>query len=188
MLRAVAIILVAIGLVVAVPNSPAPVALAGTGALVDSSGSAEPCWLAPVAAPVIDGYRPPPCRWCAGNRGLEYGSSVGAIIISPLSAHVAFDGFVAGNRYLTVAVGSGARRLHVTLGGLEPSTPQRALGSLIRRGDVVGHATGPVHLGVRVGGTYVDPTRWTEGPARVPILVPLDGTLRAQPPIGATCA
>ncbi|MDA3013997.1 MAG: hypothetical protein O3A89_00370 [Actinomycetota bacterium] len=186
MLRLGAVIAVVIGSVVAAPDIRDTVETSSS--IVNAPGTAQPCWLAPVAAPVIDGYRPPSCRWCAGNRGLEYGSTAGDPVVSPLSGFVAFDGGVAGERYLTVALGSGATRLQVTIGGLEATTPKRAAGSWIRRGDVIGRATGPVHLGVRVGGIYADPTRWTEGAARVPILVPLDGSPGARPPVGATCA
>ena len=39
---------------------------------------APSCLLAPpVAAPVVDPFREPPCAWCPGNRGIEYGPPAG---------------------------------------------------------------------------------------------------------------
>ena len=59
-----------------------PVAFGATlMAVVVSGGGAgaalRPCWWPPVSAPVIDPYREPACRWCPGNRGLEYGTRAG---------------------------------------------------------------------------------------------------------------
>ena len=39
---------------------------------------AAPCWRPPVAAPVADPFRKPPCAWCPGNRGIEYRTQEGA--------------------------------------------------------------------------------------------------------------
>ena len=39
----------------------------------------------PVSGVVVDGFREPACRWCAGNRGLEFSTDVG----SPVRAAVA---------------------------------------------------------------------------------------------------
>ena len=39
----------------------------------DRAVAAE-CWRPPVPAPVVDPFREPACRWCRGNRGIDYGT------------------------------------------------------------------------------------------------------------------
>ena len=73
------------------------------------------CWLPPVDAPVVDPFRPPPCTWCAGNRGLEYGTPSGVAVRAVAAGEVTFSGTVAGERYVVVRHADGRR---ATYGGL----------------------------------------------------------------------
>ena len=146
----------------------------------ETTRPSEPCWTVPVASAISDGFRPPACRWCPGNRGIEFASTPGEVILAPLSGRVAFDGEVARKRYLTISVIVGGSTLNVTLGGLDPATPVRQRGSPVARSEVLGAADGPVHLGVRIGAEYVDPSRWLVGSPYAPVLLPLDGSAPRQ--------
>lgn len=65
------------------------------------------CWREPVIGVVVDPFRPPPCPWCAGNRGLEYRTAPGGRVRSVAAGTVAFSGAVAGTRYVVVTLASG---------------------------------------------------------------------------------
>ncbi|NNE12796.1 MAG: M23 family metallopeptidase [Ilumatobacter sp.] len=145
--------------------------------------TARPCWRPPTSARIVDPFRAPPCSWCAGNRGLEYGTRSGQVIRAVSTGRVTFAGRVAGTAYVVVRHGDGRR---VTYGHLMTASFDR--GDLVARGQVVGRAAGRFHLGVRVGDRYVDPApligRW-ERRAR---LVPVDGTRpNPAPPARLRC-
>jgi murein DD-endopeptidase MepM/ murein hydrolase activator NlpD len=108
--------------------------------------------VAPVDAEVVDPYRPPQCVWCAGNRGLEYGTSPGVPVQAVRSGYVSFVGRVAGTGYVVVDIGGGLR---VTYGMVAPGPFRR--GDPVRAGEVIGITEGPLHLGVRRSTEYVDP-------------------------------
>jgi murein DD-endopeptidase MepM/ murein hydrolase activator NlpD len=106
----------------------------------------------PTDATVLDPFRPPPEPWLAGNRGIEYATAVGAPVTAIGPGVVSFAGPVAGRLVVTITHPDGLRSSYVDLGHLQVSR-----GELVRAGDVVGPARGPVHLGVRRGDTYLDP-------------------------------
>lgn len=110
-----------------------------------------------VDAPIIDGFRPPQCRWCPGNRGVKYGSAPGQTVTAVRSGYVSFAGRVAGVGYVVVALSDGRR---VTYGGVDPTRWQ--IGDPVHRGVVIGVAEGQVHLGLREGDRYLDPALLTE--------------------------
>jgi len=144
---------------------------------------ARPCWEPPVDAPVTDPFRPPACRWCPGNRGIEFGTPAGFRVRAVATGRVTFAGPVAGTFYVVVRHGDGRR---VTYANLD--RPAFDVDDLVVRGQTVGRTAGRLHLGVRVGGRYVDPTpmlgRWVFR-AR---LVPSDGGPgNPPPPARLTC-
>ena len=157
------------------------------GSTVVTSIQFQPCWQVPVAGPVLDGYRPPACPWCPGNRGIEYDSTAGEDVRAPVSGAITFDGQVGGQRYLTIGVGRGELAYKVTIGGLNFETSFHRIGEALSKGDLIGTAGGPVHLGVRVGGEYVDPGRWLDGPLFAPRLVPLDSSQGRHPRVRPSC-
>ncbi|MEO6570136.1 MAG: M23 family metallopeptidase [Ilumatobacteraceae bacterium] len=133
-------------------------------------GAAGPCWRPPTDAPVLDPYREPACRWCPGNRGIEYDTEPGAPVRAVTSGTVTFAGSVAGVAYLVV-IDPGGRR--VTYGRLRDI--RFALGEVIVAGVVVGSADRSFHLGVREGDRYVDPQPLLGRFVSRPRLVPIDG-------------
>ena len=70
---------------------------------------AASCWHPPVTAPVSDPFRPPACRWCPGNRGLEYDTTPGQSATAVASGRLSFAGSVAATTFVVIALGDGRR-------------------------------------------------------------------------------
>jgi murein DD-endopeptidase MepM/ murein hydrolase activator NlpD len=145
---------------------------------------APPCLYPPVAAPVVDPYREPPCPWCPGNRGLTYVPDPGTVVRAASGGRVTFSGSVAGKPYVVVDHGDGLR---ATYGGLTGSTWEA--NDRIDAGAIVGRSTGgEVHFGIRRGEQYVDPAPLLGRLVQRPRLVPTDGTAaRPAPPPRLRC-
>ncbi len=147
-------------------------------------GSAAPCWAPPVDAPITDPFRAPECRWCPGNRGVEYGTRAGAVVRAVAAGRVTFAGDVATVRYAVVEHADGRR---VTYGGLADVIV--AEGDRVVRGARIGTAAGLFHLGVREGEEYVDPEPFIGEWRGVTRLVPTDGSAPApSPPPRLVCS
>jgi hypothetical protein len=125
----------------------------------DGAVVAAPCWPPPVVAPVTDPFREPECRWCPGNRGIEYGTA-------------------AGTTYVVVRHADGLR---LTYGNLEPV--EVAQGDVVARGTRLGVTAGRFHLGLRDGERYVDPAPFLGVERRVVRLVPVDGSAANPSPL-----
>src|SRR6478609_7844994 len=110
------------------------------------------CWAPPVPAPVVETFEAPPCPWCAGHRGLEFGPTAGSPVRAVASGVVFFAGAVAGLRYVSVDQPDGLR---VTYGWLSSLTV--AEGDAVAAGDLVGHAGPRLMLTVRRDREYLDP-------------------------------
>ncbi len=132
---------------------------------------AGPCWHPPVSGPVVDPFREPPCRWCAGNRGLEYRVAAGSVVRAVAAGTVTFAGSVAGIGYVVVGHPDGRR---VTYGRLVQESVRR--GDTVVAGSRIGRASERFHLGVRIDGRYVDPAPLVGRVEGRPRLVPTDGT------------
>jgi murein DD-endopeptidase MepM/ murein hydrolase activator NlpD len=140
----------------------------------DVPALAGTCWRPPVAAPVADPFREPRCRWCPGNRGIEYATGTGDAVTAVTAGEVTFSGTVAGRTYVVIRHADGKR---ATYGNL--SDRLHAQGDVIATGAVVGHAAGAFHFGLRDGERYVDPAPFIGRLAGVVRLVPADGSAAA---------
>ena len=161
----------------------APRQLVAFGAIliltVGASGvvaAAAPCWRPPVLAPVADPYREPACRWCPGNRGLEYDTRTGTPVRAVAAGRVTFAGPVAGRRYVVIAHPGGWR---TTYGDLLVQRVER--GDPVVARSVVGLAGATFHFGVRDHGGYRDPAPLLGRLASHPRLVPQDGSAGRPP-------
>jgi murein DD-endopeptidase MepM/ murein hydrolase activator NlpD len=155
------------------------VAVAGSARPVD----AAPCWFPPVDARVTDPFREPPCRWCAGNRGLDYGVGDDVPVRAAASGRVEFVGTVVDVRYVVVRLANGWRH---TYGQLDSTSKQ--LGEAVLAGTAVGRASGNFFFGLRIGNEYADPAGWIGELRGRPRLIPLDGTIeRPSPPATPSC-
>jgi hypothetical protein len=174
--------------------------LLSTGILPTTLGGvAGDCLQPPVSGRVVAPYVAPACPYCPGHRTIDFASTLGEAVLSPVAGTVAFYGFVGGRLYITIDPRDSttfAPGMVVTVGGLllddvsaEGPNPRR--GDPVRRGERVGDAGGwPITLSVRRTspgenngvGQYLDPGpmlgRWRVS-AR---LVPRSGRWRSSPP------
>lgn len=117
-----------------------------------SPGVVVVIYRAPVDAPVIDGFRPPPRVGAPGNRGLEYATRPGTAVRAAAPGVVTFAGQVGRARHVTVLHPDGVRTSYSFL-----RTVAVRAGQQVERGDVVGTAGSSLHFGARIGVAYVDP-------------------------------
>jgi murein DD-endopeptidase MepM/ murein hydrolase activator NlpD len=106
----------------------------------------------PVDAPVVDGFRLPDGPYGAGNRGLEYATAPGDVVRAIGDGLVVFAGPVGGSDAVTVLHPDGLRSSYSYLADISVD-----LGQHVVRGEALGRAGETFHLGVRSGGTYLDP-------------------------------
>ncbi|MGH9224900.1 MAG: peptidoglycan DD-metalloendopeptidase family protein [Acidimicrobiales bacterium] len=122
----------------------------------------------PADAPVYDEFRPPPEKWGAGNRGIDYATAAGTPIKASADGEVSFAGQVGGELHVVLLHSDGIRTTYAFLDSIAVHR-----GDKVRQGQVVGHS-GPdgFHFGARIGKAYIDPrTLFDEGPPQV-FLVP----------------
>jgi murein DD-endopeptidase MepM/ murein hydrolase activator NlpD len=113
---------------------------------------AVPTFEPPVDAPVIDRFRAPEHPYGPGNRGWEYDTEPGAVVLAAGAGVVSFAGQVGGPLHVTVAHGGGLRTTYSFLSSVEV-----AAGARIARGERVGTADDTFHFGARLGDRYIDP-------------------------------
>ena len=130
-------------------------------ALCDASYGLAPCadfgtpLNLPVALSVIDQFRAPSCNWCSGNRGIEYRTEQGSVVLAVASGVASFVGNVAGTNYVVIKTSETSGNLLVTHGRLYSVSVES--GAFITVGQVIGVAGESLYIGVRVDGQYVDP-------------------------------
>ena len=63
----------------------------------------------PVDAPIVDHFRPPPAKWAAGNRGIDYGTVPGSPVHAAEQGVVEFAGQVGGTLHVVIRHPDGLR-------------------------------------------------------------------------------
>jgi len=106
----------------------------------------------PTNLSVIDQFRAPSCKWCSGNRGIEYRTEPGSIVTAAAGGIATFVGNVAGTRYVVVQTFG---NILVTHGRLQSVSVKS--GAVIAVGQTIGAAGESLYIGVRVNGQYTDP-------------------------------
>lgn len=138
------------------------------------SESAATPWVWPTGTRVVErGWEPPSDDYAAGHRGIDVPAALGTLTGAVDDGTVAFAGAVGGRTVVTVDHGDG---LVSTLDSVQPLV---AAGDAVRQGEPVGRVsvghcpavTPCLHVGARVDGRYVDPTRYLP-PAEWPVLLP----------------
>lgn len=130
-------------------------------------------WPLAGAVRVVAGFDPPGQTWGAGHRGIDLAARPGQSVLAVAAGRVSFAGRLAGRGVVVVDHGS----LRTTY---EPVDPLVAVGEQVAAGTVLGrlgsggHCGGScLHLGVKEGDRYLDPTLLIGGDA--------DTTLRLMP-------
>lgn len=145
--------------------------------VADTLAYATPCWTPALRGQVIDPYREPSCRYCAGNRGIEYRVGLDVRVRAVEAGRVTFSGSVAGTQYVVLEHANGWK---VTYGQLTHADVRR--GDRVGRGAVLGRASRTFFFGLRVDDRYRDPEPYLGRFVGRPRLVPIDGTMRRPPP------
>ena len=136
------------------------------------------CYIPPVDAQVTDPFRLPLCEFCAGNRGLEYGTASGQSVVAASAVVVTFSGVVAKTRYVVVTQDDGLR---ATYGRL--LTAAVSIGERVRAGSEVGTSSERFFFGLRTPDagrptSYLDPAPLLGQWRRASRLVPTDASPR----------
>jgi hypothetical protein len=144
-----------------------------TTSTASGAGAAAPSgsvvYRAPTDAPIVDHFRPPKAPWGPGNRGIDFATDAGAIVGAVGDGTVVFAGEVGGTMHVTVEHADGLRSSSSFLASILVGR-----GDHVRRGEALGIAAGPFHLGMRTPeGTYLDPEAVLSGSIRPSIhLIP----------------
>jgi murein DD-endopeptidase MepM/ murein hydrolase activator NlpD len=136
-----------------VPVAVTAVPVAVTAAV--PAGRDAGCLVPPTTASIADPFRPPPCPWCPGNRGLEFATRDGDEIVAMAAGTVTFAGMVAGVLYVTVehhpahqgSTSGHAPGLRSTYGRLGEALVRR--GDRVTAGQVLARAGGPTIVTLR---------------------------------------
>ena len=106
---------------------------------------------------VIDQFRAPSCKWCSGNRGIEYRTEPGSVVTAAADGIATFVGSVAGTNYVVIKTIKTIENnnLLVTHGRLRSVSVKS--GTVIAAGQAIGAAGESLYIGVRVNGQYTDP-------------------------------
>ncbi|MDQ1382143.1 MAG: hypothetical protein QOG65_3576 [Actinomycetota bacterium] len=135
--------------------------------------------LRPVLGRVVAGFRPPLTRYGRGHLGVDFAAPPGAAVRAVEAGTVVFAGRVGAARHVVVRDAQGRRVSYSFLASVRVRTGER-----VRRGEAIGttggtgthHDGGVLHLGLRIGDTYVDPMQLFVDSVGAPIgvhLVPL---------------
>lgn len=139
---------------------------------------AAACLLPPVDAPVTRPFDAPPCRWCAGHRGITYRVPTATPVRAAAAGVVTFSGVVVDVRYVVVRHADG---LLATYGGLQSAAVGEGDG--VAAGSIVGWSGDELYFGLRTGpDAYIDPAPLLGRLVVPPYLVPTDGTPPRPPP------
>lgn len=117
-------------------------------------------WTRPVGGRLVEGFDAPTNPFGAGHRGADFAAGPGEPVRAAGSGTVSFAGAVAGSIHVTVDHGDGVLTTYSFLERANVS-----IGTQVERGAAIGraggtgghHPAGVMHMGLRVGGVYVDP-------------------------------
>jgi hypothetical protein len=113
----------------------------------------------PPAGVITDHFRAPPTPYSAGNRGLDYATVPGTVVVAAAAGVVAFAGAVGGTLHVTIAHPDGLRTSYSFLARVLVRS-----GEQVRQSQPVGVAGAVFHFGVRdPRGDYLDPERLFAG-------------------------
>lgn len=118
----------------------------------DPAAAQTGVWVEPVAAPVVDGYRPPAHIGAPGNRGWEYRTEPGATVVAAGAGVVVFAGPIGGSDYVSIQHPDGRRTTYSHVASITVE-----VGDAVSAGEPIATSGERLHFGVRVGQEYRDP-------------------------------
>jgi murein DD-endopeptidase MepM/ murein hydrolase activator NlpD len=130
---------------------------------VEAAGS----WRWPVIGPVVREFDKPETDYSEGHRGIDIGAIAGREVRAPADGVVWFAGTVAGKAVLSIDTADSS------IVSMEPVEASVLRGDAVHAGDVIGVISGQhdginaLHLGIRVGGVYVNPREYLSTPPRI---------------------
>ncbi|MEE9417474.1 MAG: M23 family metallopeptidase [Acidimicrobiales bacterium] len=108
--------------------------------------------LPPIEAPVIDPFRPPDSPYGPGNRGIEYDTQPGQVVLASADGVVSFSGSIGSSQYVSIRH---SQRLRTTYSFLASRLVVR--GQRVHQGDSIGVAGQRFHFGALRDDIYIDP-------------------------------
>lgn len=108
--------------------------------------------LPPVVAPVVDPFRPPESPYGPGNRGIEYDTKPGQVVMASAAGVVSFSGQIGSSQFVSIRHDAHLRTTYSFLTGRSVVRGQR-----VGQGDVVGVAGTRFHFGALRDDVYIDP-------------------------------
>jgi murein DD-endopeptidase MepM/ murein hydrolase activator NlpD len=113
---------------------------------------------APVNGTVVQNFRPPPCHYCAGHRGVTVAVQEGSPVRAISDGVISFAGDVAGTTYVVLQFTPDLRLTYGRLRDRESSSGvAMETGDQVIRGQILGHTRSVVYLGVRRGIEALNP-------------------------------
>jgi murein DD-endopeptidase MepM/ murein hydrolase activator NlpD len=124
----------------------------------DASADAS-AWTEPVRGPVVRRFEPPRSRFGAGHLGVDFRAEPGTLVHAVGPGTVVFAGAVAGTLHVVIRHPNGWRTSYSFLASVRVHTGEEVgadvVGTAGGRGE--NHDGSVLHLGLRIGDSYVDP-------------------------------
>ncbi|HYL53261.1 MAG TPA: M23 family metallopeptidase [Acidimicrobiia bacterium] len=122
--------------------------------------AAERTWVRPVDGPVVKPFVAPKTRFGPGHLGVHLRAAPGTPVRAAGDGRVVFAGKVAYSRHIVIRHWNGWRTTYSFVASMRVH-----VGARVRAGEVIGTTGGRgpnhdgtvLHLGLRIGDTYVDP-------------------------------
>jgi murein DD-endopeptidase MepM/ murein hydrolase activator NlpD len=170
--------------------------LVALGGVAGAPASGLAGWQRPVAGRVVRPFQAPAFRYGPGHLGVDFAAAPGSPVRAAGAGTVVFAGVVAGTMHVVISHSAEVRPGELQKRGLRTSYSFLAsirvhTGEEVARGAIVGttggrgeqHDGSVLHVGLRVGDTYVDPMQLFGPPdlAAVVHLAPVGPERRAIP-------
>ncbi|MGI8686418.1 MAG: peptidoglycan DD-metalloendopeptidase family protein [Acidimicrobiales bacterium] len=129
-----------------------PPAAASTSTQVRDATPVAVQYRPPVAAPIVDSFRPPATPYGPGNVGIDYTTAPGTPVAAAAAGQVVFAGRVGAELHVVVLHADGIRTSSSFLASVAVRRGQQ-----VAAGQTLGTTGLSLHFGARAGDAYLDP-------------------------------